>query len=57
MFCFSCNKIVSLECIEIDLRVLGPLKMICTLVCQDSSKFLSEAKYIGNRDKDIFLDF
>ena len=34
MFCFICDGILSFECIRIDLRVLAPLKMTCTLVCR-----------------------
>ena len=32
--CFSCNQILSLGCIRIDVRVLAPLKMTCTLACK-----------------------
>ena len=31
MFCFSCDEILSLGCIMIDLHVLTPLNMTCTL--------------------------
>ena len=34
MFCLRCDGILSLGCIRVDLRVLVPLKMTCTLVCQ-----------------------
>ena len=45
-----------LQCkIGIDLRVLVPLKITCTLLSKDSSKYLTEANNIGNRDEDIFL--
>ena len=34
MFCFSCDEILFLGCIRIDLRVFVTLKMSCTLLCQ-----------------------
>ena len=57
MFSFSCDEILSwvhkdrfkgVGCFEDDLYI-GMSK--------DSSKFLTEARNIGNGDKDIFLHF
>ena len=52
MFCFSCDEILSLDFLRLDLKVFIPLKITCTLVYQI---FFTEARKIGNRDKDIFL--
>ena len=38
----------------IDLRVLAPLKVFYTSISEDSSKFLTEARNIGNRGENIF---
>ena len=46
MFCVSCDGILSLGSTRIDLRVLAPLKMTCTLVCQ---KLLNSSLRLGTQ--------
>ena len=56
MLCFCCNCILSLH--KDGFKVVGSLKMTCTLVCQkNSSEFLTEVRNIWNNNGDIFIDF
>ena len=58
MLCFSCDEILSLGYIRIDLKLLAPLKITSKLICQTNfCQFLTETRNIGNGDEEIFLDF
>ena len=53
---FSCDGILSLDCIRIDLRGVGSIEdEFLTGISKDSSKSLTETRNIGNRYEDIFL--
>ena len=52
------REFLSIGCIWIDLRVLVPIAdALCSSLSNNFFEFLTEARNIGNRDEDIFLDF